>query len=86
MFAFPNIVFSCVLVTVPSIVGTDDSVYPSTSLDIGGQQKLFLNPLKIEFLLLQTLHQLKKFEWLNYIQIGDTLVELVDATPNMDVS
>ena len=47
--------------------------------------KLLLNPSKTEFLLLGTPQQLKKFDRLKSLKLGDSIVELADAARNLDV-
>src|SRR5688572_12878238 len=47
--------------------------------------KLLLNPSKTEFLLLGTPQQLKKFDGLKSLKLGDSVVELADASRNLGV-
>src|SRR5688572_195391 len=47
--------------------------------------KLLLNPSKTEFLLLGTPQQLKKFDGLKSLKLGDSIVELADAARNLGV-
>ena len=47
--------------------------------------KLLLNPSKTEFLLLGTPQQLKKFDGLKSLKLGDSVVELADAARNLGV-
>jgi hypothetical protein len=47
--------------------------------------KLLLNPSKTEFLLLGTPQQLKKFDGLKSLKLGDSIVEPADAARNLGV-
>ena len=47
--------------------------------------KLLLNPSKTEFLLLGTPQQLKKFDGLTSLNLGDSVIELADAARNLGV-
>src|ERR1043165_9985837 len=47
--------------------------------------KLLLNPSKTEFLLLGTPQQLKKFDWLKSLKLGDSIVAPADAARNLGV-